>query len=177
DSSPIPEVEAAVLAGLGWRGKNGQLLTEGYGSLCFLCEVVTDLALGEVVDQPPKSVPDSCGSCTRCLDSCPTGALSLNGLDKTRCRSFITQKKGALSDWERDQIQAGGLAWGCDICTMACPRNRHPVLSTVAALREHPVPRLTAETVAPLLSQKSYGWRGSGVLLRNLAILNDSERE
>lgn len=168
DSSPIPEVEAGVLAGLGFAGRNGQLITPWYGSLCFVAEVVTTLLL-------PRTGPaegPGCGECRRCLDRCPTGALSPEGLDKSRCRSHITQKKGELTPDEAEQIRAGGLAWGCDICTDACPYNARPVLTTVPRLREDLSPVLTPETLPALAARKSYGWRGEAVLRRNLRILS-----
>ena len=168
DSSPIPEVEAGALAGLGFAGKNGQLITPWYGSCAFLCEVVTTLSL------PPTGPEETagCGSCRRCIEACPTGALSPAGLDKSRCRSHITQKKGELTPWEREEVRKGGLAWGCDICTAACPHNRGLSLSTIPRMREDLVPVLTEENLPELLERKSYGWRGERVLRRNLAILS-----
>lgn len=168
DSSPIPEVEAGVLSGLGFAGKNGQLITPWYGSLAFLCEVVTTLSL--ITTGPMEG---NCGTCRRCLDSCPTGALGLDWLDVSRCRSQISQKKGELSEEERRQLQEGGLAWGCDICTDVCPHNQPPVLTTVPRMREGLEPLLTMENLPRLVKRKSYGWRGAAVLRRNLAILED----
>lgn len=168
DSSPIPEVEAGALAGLGFAGRNGQLITPWYGSLTFLCEIVTTLTL--TATGPGEG---SCGDCRRCLDRCPTGALGLQGLDVDRCRSHISQKKGDLSGEERRQIKEGGLAWGCDICTDACPRNHPPVPTTVPRMREGLEPLLTPENLPKLMKRKSYGWRGAAVLERNLAILEE----
>lgn len=166
DSSPIPEVEAGALAGLGFPGRNGQLITPWYGSLAFLAEIVTTLPL-------PQTGPreGNCGSCRRCLDRCPTGALTAAGLDKSRCRSYITQKKGELTPEEARQIRLGGLAWGCDICTDACPRNARPAVTTIPRLGQDLTPVLTPDNLPALIGRKSYGWRGEGVLRRNLAIL------
>ncbi len=169
DSSPIPEVEAGVLAGLGFAGKNGQLITPWYGSLAFLCEIVTTLDL----PQTGPAERGGCGDCRRCLDACPTGALSPEGLDKAKCRSHITQKKGALTPWEEEQIRRGGLAWGCDLCTAACPHNRGVPLTTIPAMREGLEPLLTPENLSVLAARKSYGWRGEKVLGRNLSIINN----
>lgn len=169
DSSPIPEVEAGVLAGLGFAGKNGQLITPWYGSLAFLCEIVTTLDLPQT---GPTESP-GCGDCRRCLGACPTGALSEAGLDKTKCRSHITQKKGELTPWETEQIRRGGLAWGCDICTAACPHNKGVPLTTIPAMREGLEPLLTLENLSALAAKKSYGWRGKKVLERNLSIISN----
>ena len=167
DASPIPEVAAAVRAGLGFAGKNGQLIAPGLGSYLFIGELVTDLPLE---DTGPGAFP-GCGDCRRCLDACPTGALGEGGLDRARCRSQITQKKGALTPAEAREVRLGGLAWGCDGCTDACPYNRRPALTPIRGLREGADPVLTRENLPELLPRKSYGWRGAGVLLRNLELL------
>lgn len=168
DSSPIPEVEAGALAGLGFAGKNGQLITPWYGSLAFLCEVVTTLPLAAT--GPGEG---SCGDCRRCLDRCPTGALGPGGIDLSRCRSHISQKKGELSPEEIRQLRLGGLAWGCDICTDACPHNQPPALTTIPRMRQGLEPRLTRQNLPELVGRKSYGWRGAAVLERNLGILEE----
>ncbi len=167
DSSPIPEVEAAVRAGLGFRGKNGQLIVPGIGSRVFVCELVTDLLLPPY-EGPPRG---DCGQCRRCLEACPTGALSEKAFDKARCRSQITQKKGTLTGWEERQIREGGLAWGCDVCTAVCPWNRDESITPISGLRKNIEPWLTREKLERLLPEKSYGWRGSRVLERNLELL------
>ena len=167
DSSPLPEVESACRAGLGWRGKNGQLIARGWGSRVFISEVVTDLEL----EPTGPVIPQSCGECRRCLEACPTGALGRNGLDKSRCRSFLTQKKGSLEPWEAAEIAAGGMAWGCDLCTDACPWNGSPVLTPVSRFLRHLTPVVTQEGLDQLLARKSYGWRGKKVLERNLALV------
>lgn len=169
DSSPIPEVEAGALAGLGFAGRNGQLITPWYGSLAFVCEIVTTLDLPRT---GPGDLP-GCGTCRRCLDACPTGALSEGGLDKEKCRSHITQKKGALTPWEREEVRKGGMAWGCDRCTDACPKNRGRPLTTIPAMREGLEPVLTEENLSALAPRKSYGWRGEGPLRRNLSIIKN----
>ena len=164
-------VVGGALAGVGFAVKNGQLITPWYGSCAFLCEVVTTLPL----PQTGPSAAAGCESCRRCLDACPTGALSGQGLEKARCRSHITQKKGELTPWEQKEVQKGGLAWGCDICTAACPHNRGLSLTTIPQMRENLVPVLTEENLPSLLEQKSYGWRGEKVLRRNLAILREDQ--
>lgn len=173
DSSPLPEVELAVKAGLGIRGKNGQLITADYGSMVFICEIVTNLAISWYPAAPP---PQSCGECTRCLKACPTGALTGSGLDLGRCRSHITQKKGEITPWEAQQILLGGFVWGCDICTDICPRNRGVDITPVAAMRENLTPVLTAENLDSVRPDKSYNWRGRGPLIRNLEIISGKER-
>lgn len=166
DAGPIPEVQAALRAGLGFRGVNRQFITEAYGSLCFLAEIVTDLVLTPDAPLPQKT----CEGCGACLRICPTGALTAEGFCAEKCRSAITQKKRGLSEWEEQQIAAGGFAWGCDLCTLVCPHNHGVPLTPIAAFREHPDPMLTPENCASLCKRKSYSWRGEAVLRRNLAL-------
>ena len=136
DSSPVAEVRAASLAGLGDTGMNGQLLNETYGSYCFIGEIVT------TADFPAagRKAKPLCTHCGRCAAACPTGALSHEGFDREKCRSHITQKKGELTEWEREQIRAGGFVWGCDLCTDACPVNRNARRSPVVAFQRDIAP-------------------------------------
>ena len=169
DASPIQEVLAAYRAGLGDVGQNGQLLNPVYGSRCFIGEIVTDLELPPFSGEPPKI----CTNCGACVSACPTSALSPQGFQKDRCRSWITQKKGKLTPWEARQIQLGGFVWGCDRCTDACPVNRGAAASRVPEFYQGVVPRLTPENAGPLCASKAYGWRGETLLLRNLRLLAD----
>ncbi len=119
DTGPVPERELARSAGLGWIGKNTMLLRPGVGSWFFIGVILTDLAL-------PADAPfttDHCGSCTRCLDACPTDAfVSERVLDATKCLSYQT------IEWKKEipaeiAAHASGWAFGCDICNEVCPWN------------------------------------------------------
>jgi len=124
DSAPVMEVELAAKSGLGWRGKHTLLLSRDAGSYFFLGEIYTDLPLP--ADAP---VADHCGSCSKCLDICPTRAIvEPYRVDARRCISYLTiELKGAIPLELRALI--GNRVYGCDDCQLACPWNRYAEVS------------------------------------------------
>lgn len=177
DTGPLVERNYARAAGLGWIGKNTCLLHQQRGSWVFLASIVTSL---EVIDGTEEIlVPDRCGSCQRCLEACPTGALiAPHEMDASLCISYLTiEKRGTIPEPLRSKI--GRNIFGCDICQDVCPWNRKAPISHNSDLR----PRL--ELVNPSLDWLSNldepafnrlfngspirrtGWNG---LRRNIAI-------
>jgi epoxyqueuosine reductase len=118
DSAPLLEKFYAQQAGLGFIGKNTTLITKEYGSFVLLGEIISDLALD--YDRPAEG---TCGTCTRCLDSCPTKALIGPGqMDARRCISYLTiEHKGAIP--QEFHAPMGRRIFGCDICQEVCPYN------------------------------------------------------
>ncbi|MBK9255723.1 MAG: tRNA epoxyqueuosine(34) reductase QueG [Saprospiraceae bacterium] len=120
DSAPVLERDWAKRSGLGWIGKNTMLIHPKHGSYFFLAEIITDIEM--VYDQPIK---DYCGTCTRCIDACPTEAISQEGylMDGSKCISYATiELKNSIPEEFKDKM--GNWMFGCDICQQVCPWNR-----------------------------------------------------
>lgn len=131
DSAPVMERAWARKAGLGWQGKNSLLINKQFGSFLFIGGIVTDIELEP--DQPSGS--HFCGTCTRCLDACPTKAIVQPGvIDARRCISYLTiEHKGDIPDEFRPLLK--GRIFGCDICQDVCPWNRNAIPNSLPALQ------------------------------------------
>ena len=138
DTGPILERAAAVQAGIGWIGKNTCILNQQLGSWLLLGVIVTSVPVGAGFTL--QEVADRCGSCTRCIDACPTAALvAPREMDASRCISYLTvEKKGSIPEEFRSLM--GRQVFGCDICQDVCPWNdksgqRGPIPSLIFASR------------------------------------------
>jgi len=134
DSAPVMEREWAQRAGIGWNGRNTLTIHPKRGSFFFLAEIICDLPL--LCDDP---IRDHCGTCTRCIDACPTEAISPEGyfLDASKCISYLTielrdeipaEFRGKMDNW----------MFGCDVCQDVCPWNRFSERHTEPAFEPHP---------------------------------------
>ena len=134
DTGPIVERIFAKYAGVGWIGKNTCIINQKIGSWLFLGVILTSLEL-----QPDLPAPDRCGTCTRCIDACPTHAiLEPYLLDSNRCISYLTiEKRGSIAD-EDLRRGIGHHAFGCDICQDVCPWNRKAPASPVPEFQPRP---------------------------------------
>jgi epoxyqueuosine reductase len=136
DSAPVLEVELAQKAGVGWRGKHTLLLQRDAGSLFFLGEIYVDVPLPTDAGTSPEHAPQTpgahCGSCTRCIDACPTGAIvAPYKVDARRCISYLTiELKGSIPLDLRPLI--GNRVYGCDDCQLVCPWNKFAQAAPVA---------------------------------------------
>ncbi len=132
DTGPLLERDFAAQAGIGWTGKNTCIINQGIGSWLLLGVIVTSLQL--TATAALDLAPDRCGSCTRCIDACPTSALiAPRQMDASRCISYLTiELKGAIPEELREPM--GRQVFGCDICQDVCPWNRRAPIATKAGL-------------------------------------------
>ena len=135
DSAPVLDKAWAEKAGFGWVGKHSLLISKSQGSFFFLCELIIDLEL----EYDNTIATDHCGTCTRCIDACPTDALSLSGkvVDANKCISYLTielkddipkEFSGLMEDW----------MFGCDICQTVCPWNKFSTPHNEPLFNPHP---------------------------------------
>lgn len=163
DNSPVPEVKAASLSGLGVVGQNGLLINEKYGSFVFIGEIVTDMRLS-----PSLKNEGRCLECGACRKACFGGALREENFNKDGCLSHLTQKKGELSPVTEDYIGKSGIIWGCDICQNVCPMNKNISVTPVKEFIETAIPRYKE---GDSISGRAFSWRGESVINRNLKIM------
>jgi len=172
DTAPLLERDFARRAGLGWFGKNTMLIDKHQGSFLFLAALLTSIEL----KPDPVHTGSHCGTCTACLDACPTQAFPAPGwLDARRCISYLTiELNGPIPDELREGV--GGHLYGCDICQDVCPWNRHEVKQGLPT-RPDLVAIDPAELLALNEAQFKNRFRGTsllrarrGGLLRNAAI-------
>jgi epoxyqueuosine reductase len=145
DTGPLVERVYARYAGIGWTAKNCTILNQRLGSLFFLSVILTSL---EPESPLPQLAADRCGSCTRCIDACPTDALTPYQMDATRCISYLTiEKRGPIPEDLRAGM--GRNIFGCDICQDVCPWNQKSL--RVAPPAEDPELAARAALVNPAL--------------------------
>lgn len=173
DTGPPLERAVAQRAGIGKFGKHTNLITPRYGTWVFLGEILTDLPLPP--DQPTAA---ACGSCTLCMDACPTQCITEWNLDANRCLSYITQMKGIIPTEYRELL--GNRLFGCDDCQSVCPYNRrarpglHPEFAPRPEVGAEPdllqIMNMTKGDFRRWFEPTAAGWRGKTTLQRNAVI-------
>lgn len=153
DNSPIPEVFAAVLSGLGVRGKNGLLITERYGSWVFLGEIVTDMNI-----KTERNGNKVCISCGLCEKACPVA------FDKVWCISAVSQQKKPLTAEQAALLTENGSVWGCDICQNVCPLNKNAEKTEIEEFKKG---YRNGYVKGESIEERAYAWRGEAVIKRN----------
>lgn len=175
DSAPVLERYWATRSGIGWIGKNHQLIIPGAGSHFFLGELFVDAEM--IYDKPSQN--NNCGKCRACIDNCPTGALCENGFDANKCLSYLTiEHHGELPNNIGEKM--GTCFYGCDKCQTSCPHNRFATATNITAF----MPRqellnmddiswknLTEEKYQTLFSDSAVERCGYKQLMRNIKAL------
>ncbi|TYR79076.1 tRNA epoxyqueuosine(34) reductase QueG [Priestia megaterium] len=173
DTGELSDRAVAERAGIGWSGKNCAIITPEFGSYVYLGEMVTNIPF-----EPDTPIEDQCGTCNKCVDVCPTGALVTGGqLNSQRCIAFLTQTKGFLADEFRDKL--GNRLYGCDTCQTVCPENRGKDFHFHKEME--PDPEIAKPKLKPLLTisnrefKEKFGhvsgsWRGKKPIQRNAII-------
>lgn len=182
DTAPLLERYWAVKAGLGFIGRNRQLIIPGRGSYFFL-GVLAVQGEGLQVIGDGLQVTGDCGECSRCLKACPTGALTPDGIDCNRCLSYLTiEHRGAIPDDVAEKI--GRRIYGCDVCQQVCPYNKNAqsteeksfdMSPEVAALTTADWDGLTAERYKALFRHSAMERAGYEGLMRNIGVVNGKE--
>ena len=173
DTGELSDRAVAERAGIGWSGKNCAIITPEFGSYIYLGEMITSIPF-----EPDTPIEDQCGTCTKCLDACPTGALVQGGqINAKHCISFLTQTKALIPDEFRDKI--GNRIYGCDSCQTACPVNKgknfhfHVELepdSEVAKPLLKPILKLSNREFKAKFGHVAGSWRGKKPIQRNAII-------
>lgn len=173
DTGELSDRAVAERAGIGWSGKNCAIITSEFGSYVYLGEMITNIPF-----EPDQPIEDQCGTCHKCIDVCPTGALVQEGqINAQRCIGFLTQTKGSIATEFREKI--GNRLYGCDSCQTVCPFNRYKDFHFHEEME--PNPEIVKPLLKPLLHlsnrefKEKFGalagaWRGKKPIQRNAII-------
>lgn len=173
DTGPLSDREIASKCGIGFYGKNSSIITKTYGSFVFLGEIITDLYI-----ERDKEIKPTCGSCTKCIDACPAGAIERPYyVNAKKCLSYLTQKKDNITFEETNKM--GLRIYGCDTCQDVCPFNKSAAHSNLKCfipdgwilnVDEKNILNMTNSNFKKTFGLTSSGWRGLKTLKRNLII-------
>lgn len=173
DTGPPLDRAVAERAGIGKWGKHTNLITREYGTWVFLGEILTDLPL-----PPDEPIEAACGSCTLCLDACPTHCITEWQIDANRCLSYVTQMKGIIPEEYREVM--GNRLFGCDDCQDVCPYNKKARRGLHPEFAPHPDITGTPDLLKLMTMTKgdfkhwfeptAAGWRGKTTIQRNAVI-------
>lgn len=177
DTGPFSDRYLAYKAGLGFWGINNNIITDQYGSYVFIGYLINNYPF-----EPDKPMDRTCMKCMECVKKCPgqciLGDFTINPL---RCKSYITQKKKELDHEEKEIMKKHSLIWGCDVCQDVCPHNKSVEQTIIKEFQEFISYRLDYDELCLISNRefmkryhdRSFSWRGKGVLRRNHEIINE----
>lgn len=187
DTGPYRDRELALAAGLGVIGRSQMLINPRYGTYFFIAYMVLSAPLRPDRIQEDELEPTvGCLDCGMCTKHCPGGVIHADGTyDWSRCRSGITQKKGELTEEEKEIFYKDSLIFGCDICQTVCPMNRNAERSRIPEFTEDRIDRLSLQDLEGLsrrefllkYPERAFTWRGPEVLRRNLRMMEENEAQ
>lgn len=176
DNGPLADRYMAYLAGLGYFGINSHIITDKYGSYIFIGYIINNHAF-----EADKPQDKTCIMCGRCIEHCPgnaiIGSFDINPL---RCRSYITQKKGELSEQDISILKKSHLVYGCDICQEVCPHNKDVQYTPIQEFRENIKSNIEYKELLEISNKeflrryksRAFSWRGKALLIRNFKLMN-----
>lgn len=177
DTGPLSDRYLAYLAGLGVYGLSSHIINEEYGSYTVIGYLLTNYPF-----EPDKPLAGTCGKCGRCGKACPGQAILGDfTIDPHRCRSYLTQKKGGLTEQEIQIIKKSGTVFGCDICQDVCPHNKDAAISNIKEFATDAVYSLNYDKLASMSNREfrqqygrhAFSWRGKKILLRNMEYIRE----
>jgi epoxyqueuosine reductase len=181
DNGPFSDRYLAYKAGLGFWGINNHLITDQYGSYFFIGYILNNHPL-----EPDTPQDRTCLQCFECVRKCPGKCITGDfTIIPQRCKSFITQKKGDLSDMETEILKKHQLIWGCDVCQDVCPHNKNARITNLKEFKSQLITNIDIKELMQISNKefqrrygnRSFSWRGKGVLIRNHEIINEDKNK
>jgi len=176
DNGPFSDRYLAWKAGLGFWGINNHIITDKYGSYVFIGYILNNFPFEP--DEPQQRTCCQCFECVRkCPGQCILGDFTIN---PQRCKSYITQKKGGLTESDIEILTRHDLIWGCDVCQDVCPHNKNVEATKIEEFRTGLIYKLCYGELKQISNKefmkryggRSFSWRGKGILQRNYEIIN-----
>ncbi|WP_024620213.1 tRNA epoxyqueuosine(34) reductase QueG [Metaclostridioides mangenotii] len=177
DNGPLVDRYLAYLSGIGYYGINNSIITDEFGSYVFIGYIVNNFEFA--VDKP---LLKTCINCGKCVKYCPGNVILGNyKINPTKCLSYITQKKGNLSEEEQNILKKSDKVFGCDICQEVCPHNKDIKKTNIDEFNNNLIVNLNRGDISELSNRefkrkygdRAFSWRGKGIIIRNMDILSD----
>ena len=173
DTSPLADRYMAYLAGLGFYGKNNCFISPKWGSYVVIGTILTTLEF-----EPNTPLEQSCMGCNRCITACLGQCLGHDEFKYDTCKSYLTQKKGELTDQEQHIIAKTPLLFGCDVCQEVCPHNQGIPTTPIPEFQQvepyidiNELETLTNKEFKAKYGNRAFSWRGKKILMRNQEII------
>ena len=175
DTSPLADRYMAYLAGLGFYGKNNCFISPKWGSYVVIGTILTTLKF-----EPNTPLEQSCMGCNRCITACLGQCLGYEEFKYDTCKSYLTQKKGELTDQEQHIIAKTPLVFGCDVCQEVCPHNQGIPTTPIPEFQQiephidiNELEMLTNKEFKAKYGHRAFSWRGKKILMRNQNIIEE----